>query len=223
MKKSISLVIATMALSITAHANLIADPGFEGFGVTNGNGAPFPLYPTTSNGWSASQTDGEVFLSVLGRPSHSGEYYADLLQNAGGNPNTPWDETVGGFGGYDRIVTLINVNPNTTYDLSFWHAGGDRFGYVSFETLVQIQSMNTTDMMTMTVSTPNLYDWQQVMTTFTTDSSTTQIALQFSAIGAGDASTLIDDVDFEAQLVPEPASIAAIGLGLALLVRRRKR
>lgn len=223
MKKALSLIVASAALPAASFANLLIDPGFEAFGTANGSGASFPPYPTINNGWSASATDGEVFITVAGRPAHGGSCYADLLQNAGANTNTFWNETNSSFVGYDRIVTLVSVTPSTTYDFSFWHAGGDRFGYLSFNTLVQIQSMNTSDAASMTFATPGLYQWSQVTTQFTTDAGTTQLALQFSPTGTGNASTLIDDIDFAP--VPEPLSLIALSLGfggLAALRRRRK-
>ncbi len=221
MKKALFLAVASVALSAASFANLLIDPGFEAFGTANGSGAAFPAYPTINNGWSASATDGEVFITAAGRPAHGGLYYADLLQNAGANTNTFWNETSSSFVGYDRCVTLFAVTPNTTYDFSFWHAGGDRFGYTAFTTLVQIQSMNTTQATSMSFATPGLYQWSQVAAQFTTDGGTTQLALQFSPMGAGNASTLIDDINFAP--VPEPFSLAVLSFGVGALVARRRR
>lgn len=204
-----------MSIAGSAHANLILDGGFESAGLLLGAGNSFRPYPLADAGWSANQTDGEVIMGS----AHSGAYYADLLQNAGGNPNNLWDETTFTFGSYDRIVTFANVQPNSNYALSFWHAGGSRFGYTGADTLVQIQSMNSGMAITDQSTTPGLFDWQLRTIQFTTDSSTTQLALSFSSIGQNNASVLLDDI----SLVPEPTTLAALGLGLAAIARKRRR
>lgn len=207
--------------AISAQANLFGDPGFEAAGAALGNGGLFRAYPDFDAGWTATATDGEVFASAAGRPSHSGRWYADLLQNSGANPNTYWDEATSVAAGYDRITTLVSVSPSTTYDFSFYHAGGDRFGYTAANTLVQIQSMQTNDALTDLSATPGLYNWQQRSFQITTDASTTQLAFSFSPRGSSSASVLIDSLSLT-QAVPEPASMLALGVG-ALAAFRRKR
>ncbi len=207
--------------AISAHANFFTDPGFESVGSILGDAGSFRAYPDFDAGWTATQTDGEVFESQTGRAAHSGNWYADVLQNGGGNPNTYWNETGSTFGDYDRITTLVSVNPNTTYDFSFWHAGGDRFGYTAANTLVQIQSMQTTDAITDLSATPGLFDWQQRSIQFTTDATTTQLAFSFSSFGSTDSSVLIDSLSLT-QAVPEPGTMVALGIG-ALAAFRRKR
>lgn len=209
------VVCALGSIAGTAHANLILDGGFESAGLLLGAGNSFREFPLADAGWSANQTDGEVMTGS----AHSGDYYADLLQNSGGNPDTLWDETSFTFGHYDRIVTFANVQPNSNYELSFWHAGGSRFGYTAADTLVQIQSMNSGMAITDRSTTPGLFDWQLKTIRFTTDASTTRLAMSFSSIGPNNSSVLLDDV----SLVPEPTTLAALGIGLGALARKRRR
>ncbi len=208
--------------SLSAHANLFADPGFESAGPILGNGSSFRAYSNFDAGWTATQTDGEVFSSQAGRSAHSGNWYADLLQNAEGNPNTYWDESTYSFGDYDRITTLVSVSPNTTYDFSFFHAGGDRFGYTAGNTLVQIQSMQTSAAITDLSVTPGLFNWQKRSLQFTTDSSTTQLAFSFSSYASGNSSVLIDSLSLT-QAVPEPGTMLGLGLGAIAAFRRKRR
>ncbi len=214
------VAFAVIAVSASATANLITDPGFEAVGGILGSGSSFRPFPLSDAGWTATQTDGEVFQSTSGRPAKGGRYYADLLQNPGGNPGGFWDRTSFGFGNFDRITTFVNVSPNTSYTLGFWHAGGDRFGYVAHQTLVQVQSMQTGYAVQDLSATPGLYNWQSRSFVVTTDSATTRLAISFSPLGQGAASALIDDCSM--VVVPEPATLAALGAGLAMVARRRR-
>jgi cysteine-rich repeat protein len=160
----------------------------------------FSAYPSTATaqGWSAVNFDGELFdFTDVSAPA--GPFYADLLQNGGGamgiipgNPRTPWNETshnAAGIG-YDRIVQLVDVLPNTTYTLTFYHRGGNRLDYVGDHTLIQFQSLQTMLYQDVLLETPDA--WSPVSVTFRTDATTTRAAVLFSALGAGPSSVLLD-------------------------------
>jgi CshA-type fibril repeat protein len=164
-------------------------------------GYPLPAYSFAIGGWSATNTDGEVLTAEPGRPAFEGNQYISLLQNAGQNPGTAWNETSATYGGYDRAVTILNVIPGQTYTINFAHAGDNRYGYTGDTTLVQIQSMNTAQQQSNAFATPGLFNWQQQTVTFTADAGTTQIALLFSAMGAGNSSAVIDAITVR-QAIP---------------------
>jgi large repetitive protein len=175
--------------------------GFEGIPSAPNPGSPLPPYVFTVGGWSAVNTDGEIITSAPGRLAFEGNQFLSVLQNAGQNTDTAWNETSSGYGGYDRAVTLINVVPGKTYTISFANAADDRYGYTGDTTLVQIQSMNTSQQQSTQFVTPGLFDWKTQTLTFTADAGTSQIALMFSAMGAGNTSALIDVVTIT-ELIP---------------------
>ncbi len=188
------IVLAGIAWSADGAAqNLITNGSFEtNTASTNFLFAPYPS-TVTASGWSAVNFDGEIF-SFEDVMAPSGPFYADLLQNPRGNPRTPWNETshnATGIG-YDRIVQLVDVQPNTTYTVTFSHRGGNRLDYVGEQTLVQFQSMSTTLYQDALVETPDA--WSPQVLTFRTDATTTRAAVLFSPFGLGPSSVLLDAV-----------------------------
>ena len=181
--------------------------------ITPGNKlSSFPI--SNAPPFSAVNLDGEIWTSgpfQEGGPNfdpHSGLYYVELLQNANGANNLNWwDENSAQpqsqVNGYDRIVVIENVLPNTSYSIDFYHKDGGRLESTHVgggSTLLQVQSMQT-DTQTSLI-TDATTDWSAVHYEFTTDGSTSQVAILFSPYAPGLNvsvqldSIIMDDVDF---------------------------
>ena len=164
--------------------------------ITPGNKlTSFPI--SNAPPFSAVNLDGEIWTSgpyQEGGPNfnpHSGLFYVELLQNANGANNLNWwDENTAQpqsqVNGYDRIVVIENVLPNTSYSIDFYHKDGGRLESTHVgggSTLLQVQSMQTdTQTSLITDATP---DWSAVHYEFTTDGTTSQVAILLSPYGPG--------------------------------------
>ena len=78
----------------------------------------------------------------------NGNNYVELLQNINTNTNTYWNETFisNTTAGYDRIVTEIATQPNTSYTVKFFSKLGGRLTSSHAgptNTLLQVQSEQT--------------------------------------------------------------------------------
>ncbi len=194
-KLNIILIIGLVASlnPFTSHAQIIIDGSFESMGAALGNNAMLSTYPTFTSGWTAVDTDGECFRDGN---ALDGNWYVDLLQNVGGNPVTFWDESTYVFHNYDRILTTItNLNPNSSYKVVFHHSSQlNRFQYLPNQTLVQIQSVQTSDTNSYIFNTPKTKIWEQATVFFKTDSLTTSVYLLFSALGVNYSCVSIDKI-----------------------------
>lgn len=156
----------------------------------------FPPYPTFQGAWSAVNLEGSAFREICVPPAapecaYDGLVYYRALQNASQNPRTPWDESTHSGGGYDRAVTIVPVNPNTDYVLTFQHSSDDQFNYTAGNTLLQIQSMQTAYYQDEDWITPlTIFDYEEISYEFTTDGSTTSMALLFSSWGLNQSNPL---------------------------------
>jgi hypothetical protein len=154
-----------------------------------------------------------------------GNYYAGLLQNAGAYDGSPLG--VGNFGstGFDRIYATFAVSANTTYDISFQHAGDNRFGYIADTTVVEIVDAGINATITQQFfNTPGLFNWQTVNFQFNSGSAT-QAAIAFTVMGSGNTSGVFDDVRISSvpSTAPEPTTMVLLGLGFAGLGFAKKR
>ena len=197
--------IAFSSIPASCASNLLSEGGFENFSGTSGT--PISAYPDTSivAPWSAVDTDGEIWASGSGFNAYEGSNYIELLANINKNPETPWDESTHDRTGYDRIVALVSVNPNTNYTLLFHHRDGGRLvgSYADGgSTLTQIQSMQTTFYVDQKTVTPT--NWTEESLSFTTDASTTQIAILLSSTTSSvNASVQIDGINACAPPAPD--------------------
>ena len=177
--------------------------------ITPGNKlTSFPI--SNAPPFSAVNLDGEIWTSgpyQEGGPNfnpHSGLFYVELLQNANGANNLNWwDENTAQpqsqVNGYDRIVVIENVLPNTSYSIDFYHKDGGRLESTHVgggSTLLQVQSMQTdTQTSLITDATP---DWSAVHYEFTTDGTTSQVAILLSPYAPGlNVSVQLDSVTMD--------------------------
>lgn len=156
----------------------------------------FPPYPNFLGSWAAVNIDGEVFYKSSERPSFEGNRYASLLQNAGGNFRLPWNETSWGAGGYDRFLYIANTFPGENYNISFYHAGDDRYNYLPDQTLVQVQSLDTDYYYDTLIATPDVFDWTAANVSFNTDEATHSVAILFSTKSPNNSSVVLDALQF---------------------------
>lgn len=189
-----AVAILTLIFSFSVQAQVISDGSFESVGATVGNGNSFPTFPTFNSSWTSVDVDGEIFTDDN---ALDGDWFADLLQNAGQNSTTFWNETSHGWSsGFDRILTtLTELAPNTEYQVIFYHSTQlNRFNYTADQTLVQIQSVQTTNGSSFLFDTPTTSIWQPDTVKFTTDDLTTSAYLLFSPLGENDTSVSIDKI-----------------------------
>jgi hypothetical protein len=151
-------------------------------------------------------------------------YSFDFLGAGGSNANAWHDEAVpggtyqpfykdfldvNGWNGY--TITLGGLSANTTYSLTLWFS--DNTGYDLNGSVV-----GTYGSFTMPSST-NLTD--NIFTTDITTDSFGQIVGTFTPVGYGNGG--LAGFEISANAVPEPSTIASMGLGLAFLALRLRR
>ena len=114
-------------------------------------------------------------------------YYRILMTNT----NTYWNETFisNTTAGYDRIVTEIATQPNTSYTVKFFSKLGGRLTSSHAgptNTLLQVQSEQTN--MAFSDQFVEQSNWTEKNYQFTTDATTTTVYLLFSAIASNHSS-----------------------------------
>lgn len=201
-----------------AEGSLIS-PGFE----LGPPVAEISFTPTdfSNLGWFASHTDGERFQSTSTKMAAEGNYYASLLQNGGAYNGAQLGIGDFGFTGFDRIYATFDVLANTTYVVSFQHAGDNRSMYLADTSVVEIvdAQANTTIAQEMFV-TPGAFQWQMESFQFTTGANTNSAAIALTVMGASNSSAVFDDIRIEAvsNPVPEPTTLcmwSLIGIAFA--------
>ena len=193
--KRITLAALVLSVPFAAQANLVTNGSFEDHGaLANGNWGLFSSVP----GWYAE---------------------ADLIEIGHG-------PLYGVTGFADRDVLELDANHNAkvsqdinlglgSYQVSFDYAGrsGIALGSVSLDVLwndVVVGSINP--------SSSAMTGWSGLVNV--TSAGTNK--LSFQGTGTDDSfGALVDNVQMEA--VPEPASIATVAIGLAAILRRRKK
>lgn len=188
-----SFALAALSCMSASAQNLIVNGGFETATVPVPTGTPLPFYPNTLDGWGAVTTDGEFILGAA--QAHTGNGFMSMLDNGGANPGTPWLGTSGGAG-YDRGYQEVDVDPSTSYTLTYWYRAGDgsRYGYGAGSTSVQVEEVLPTNVSLINAQEPATNVWQQASVQFTTGSNTTRIIVMFSALGPTSTDTWYDDV-----------------------------
>ncbi len=203
------LVLAPIAAMLicmpsVGSANLIVNGSFED-GTFDGNSSTsfnaVATGGTKITGWVATQQGCDWHQAVEFKPAYDGYRMVDLTRGT----------LLGG------ISQTFSTSIGSSYEVNFYMAA-PKIGFQEPRTAKATVAGNTYQFSTPS-SSEYFLEWSKKTFTFT--AVATQSTLEF--IGNGQFQywgPVIDNVSIEA--VPEPASIAALGAGLALLLRRRK-
>jgi hypothetical protein len=207
MKSRLALAAAALALSLSAQAapvNLLVNGGFEATPVANGSWVNVPSIP----GWAVVEGPGTGFEVRNGAEglAHGGNNFIELDTN-----------------GNTTIEQLLNdLTPGASYVLDFWYS--PRIGQSSSTNGIRVLWDGAIVNGNITGNGGNANDWTEYSFTLVAQSGVN--SLRFSAQGKSDSlGGNLDDVSLSAKPLPEPASLALVGLavGAAGLARRRQR
>ena len=206
-----ALTGAGLLLTGVAHANLLSNGSFESGGFVNQGNDTMSLAAGSPviSGWTVV-TDTTAWIGAtnpFGLSASDGSFFLDLTNYQAGAP----------FAGMSQVIA---TTPGATYALSFDLGSSTFWGRPD---AITASAAGTSATFTSPLTGTN-NDWQHVSMPFTASSSLTTVLLQgvtgLNYIGLDNAS-----VDFvSAAAVPEPATLALLGLAFAgmSLARRRK-
>ncbi len=187
------ILLAAIAVGAGASANLVSNGGFE---ANNYPGTAYKTYnvgDTGINNWMV----GAKSVDIVGTSYSplSGSYALDLV----GSP------------GPGQVSQALVTNPGGQYTVSFWarHTGGSINSEVNASLAATTQQFNVTT------------SWAQYSFVATANSLAENISIWSNPNNSSNGNTFIDDVSVEA--VPEPATMAVLGLGLAAAARKRRK
>ena len=200
MRKVLLLLPVALVVSVSvAWGNLINNPGFEN-----------PL----SMSWSPENEITNFF--------GWGNAEANNWQPHSGSQSLALKNWLGLVDGAEQKPAVAE---NTSYDFSFWHMWDSGYnGTPDFQVRwinsggTQIGS-NTLSFAMGTAST-----WYQASYTVTSMTGTARAEINFNNFGNNSGALYVDDVNFDASVVPEPATITLLCLaGLSLWALRRRK
>ncbi|HPF99760.1 MAG TPA: PEP-CTERM sorting domain-containing protein [Kiritimatiellia bacterium] len=204
--KGMICAVALLATASAATANLLYNPGFN----TNGGGG------TTPDGWTATGDAGKQGVENWG--SHDGD---------------GWLEAFYGWNAGTSATLFQNVAgaANSIYTLSFWQEGDDAWNGTAFSVSLlwldatgsQIGTPATMDLQSTAIANTG---WTNQVLQATSPLNTATVRVQFAATSlaeAGAGAAKIDEVNFDVQAIPEPSTLALVGIPLIALAAMRRR
>ncbi len=210
MKRTLAILALATTTIVAAHANLISNGSFEagntGFSSDYGYVAPGPgaLWPEALFTVDTNPNNSHGSFSSFGDHT-TGSGNMMIINGAGDNTKRVWFQT-------------IAVAANTSYTFSYW--GASAYPAAPADLAVSVDGVDTGS----TASFDGTTTWSQYGAMFTTGNVTSiTLALRNNNSALSGNDFTLDDLKLEATPVPEPTSMAVIGLGIAGMISRRKR
>ncbi len=226
MKSAIHGVAATAALLFGAASaqatNPIANGTFDTPVVAPGTFTNFNVGSTALTGWSVTGPGSGANVSIV-----SGTFTQNGVTFEAAPGNNQWlDLTGDGSNSTEGVSQVVSTTPGTQYSVSFFignTTGGGIFGTTS--TVDVFVNGSETAFTNSQVNATGL-TWQQFTDTFVATGTSTRLLFQNGDPG-NDNSNGLDNIvltaDGTVTHVPEPATLSLFGLGLAGMLKRRRK
>ena len=218
LKTSLLAVVCSVSMAATAAPiNLIENGSFEDPDVAVGHWAYFTSAEV--DGWSGSNV--EIWDHLGGEAAYEGEQFAELNAHPGDGS---------AFTIYQDIATTVNQS----YDYSFAYqarSNASESFNVSIDAITSnpfglpITSSDISNIETTLIDQITTTGWTLFTGSFIATTDLSRIAFTTVVPSTGTVGNFIDDVKVSASVanVPEPGSLALLGLGLAGLGLSRRR